>query len=130
MVSVSAIFIAAAAVWLVGLSVLTMLMRRKLKISIGTAGNPTMERFMRAQANAAEYLPMMGLLMVAMELQGAPHWLLMGLGGTMLLGRLSHGYGLLVAEPKFKDFKFRVFGMVCTWGCLGVGALVALGMTL
>lgn len=125
MVPVSALFIAAAAVVLISLSVPTMLMRRKHKVAIGVGDNATIERYMRAQANAAEYLPMMALLMLAMELQGAPHWLLMALGGIMLLGRFSHAYGLLVAEPNHKDFKFRVFGMTCTWSCLGLGASAA-----
>ncbi len=116
---VSSIFLCAAATWLVGLSVVAMLTRRKQKIAIGDGNNPIMQRAMRAQANATEYLPMMGLLLLAAEAQGAAQLALQALGGLMLLGRVSHAYGLLYAEPVRKNFTFRVFGMVCTWSALG-----------
>jgi uncharacterized membrane protein YecN with MAPEG domain len=126
---VASIFLCAAATWLLGLSVIAMLTRRQQKVALGEGNNPTMQRAMRAQANAAEYLPMMGLLMLAAEVQGAPQLALQGLGGLMLLGRLSHAYGLLVAEPKAKDFKFRVAGMACTWSALGFGVLLVFVLT-
>ena len=121
---VTSIFVAAAATWLIALSVLAMLTRRKQKISVGTGNNPSMERAMRAQANAAEYLPMMGLLMGLAETQGAPQWALMALGGATILGRFSHAFGLLIAEPKHKNFSYRVGGMALTWSPLGCGAAI------
>jgi len=116
---VSSIFLCAAATWLVGLSVLAMLTRRKQKVALGDGNNPVMQRAMRAQANAAEYLPMMGLLLVVAEVQGAAQLALQLLGGLMLLGRFAHAYGLLWAEPMHKNFSYRVFGMACTWSALG-----------
>ncbi len=121
---ITSIFLAAATAWFIGLSVLTMLKRRQQKVPIGAGNNAILERTMRAQANAAEYVPLMGVLMVVMETQGLPIWALMALGGSMLVGRVLHAYGLLVAEPKDKNFKFRVLGMVCTWTPLGLAAMV------
>ncbi|MDE0854430.1 MAG: MAPEG family protein [Nevskia sp.] len=62
--------------------------------SLGDGGNPRMQRLIRGQGNFAEYVPLILVLIGLLEQNGAPHWLLHGLGATLLLGRLLHGYAL------------------------------------
>lgn len=100
------------------LSVRTLRLRRKLRIPVGDAGNPEMLRAMRVHANFAEYVPITLLLVLMAEWEGAHHALVHALCVALLLGRLSHAYGVShVAE----DYRYRVFGMGTTFSAL-VGA--------
>ena len=53
---------AVLALLFVGLSVRTCLLRRKLRVAIGDAGNEVMLRVMRVHSNFAEYVPLNLLL--------------------------------------------------------------------
>ncbi|HEY6334565.1 MAG TPA: MAPEG family protein [Alphaproteobacteria bacterium] len=68
--------------------------RARTKILIGTGGDAELERAIRAHANAAEYVPIVLILIGALELSGASHLLLHGLGIALTLGRVLHGWGL------------------------------------
>jgi hypothetical protein len=122
-IPVTSLFVAASAGWLIALSVLAMQARVKHKVALGTGQNAELERKMRAQANAAEYLPIMALLLLVLEAQGLYTWLCGVFAVAMLLGRVSHAYGLLIAEPKRKDLNWRIRGMMLTWGPLGLAAV-------
>jgi uncharacterized membrane protein YecN with MAPEG domain len=113
--------------WLLGQSVLVMRLRREHKVAVGTGNNISIERAMRAQANTAEYAPMLLILLLLAELQGVTSWLLALLGGSALLGRVLHGLALVWAEPKHKNFLLRIQGMALTWSTLGLLALIVLG---
>lgn len=62
--------------------------------SLGDGGNPRMLRLIRGQANFAEYVPLILVLMGLLELGGLPRWGLHAIGAALLLGRLLHGYAL------------------------------------
>ncbi len=81
---------------------------------------------MRAQANALEYIPLMALLLMLAEAQGLPAWALIILAIGTMLGRISHAYGVVWAEPKFKNFTWRIVGMSLTWTPLGFAAAIVL----
>ncbi|MGB3428182.1 MAG: MAPEG family protein [Burkholderiaceae bacterium] len=100
------------ALMFVGLSVRTLRMRRRLKIAVGDAGNPTMLRAMRVHSNFAEYVPLSLLLIFLVEAGGANPLLVHFLGSTLLLGRVSHAYG--VSQIR-ENFRFRVVGMALTF---------------
>lgn len=68
-------------------------LRRRLKVGIGTGGQPAIERAMRAQANFAEYVPFALLLLALAEAGGAPAAIIHALGATLLAGRAAHGWG-------------------------------------
>ena len=53
---------AVLALLFVGLSVRTCLLRHKLRVAIGDAGNEVMLRVMRVHSNFAEYVPLNLLL--------------------------------------------------------------------
>lgn len=64
------------------------------KPGLGDGGNAAMLRVIRGHANFAEYVPIILVLMGMLELGGTPHWVIHALGGSLLVGRLLHGYAL------------------------------------
>lgn len=69
-------------------------MRAALKVSIGNAGNPELHERIRQHGNFIEWAPMVLVLMLLAEGNGAgAPWLHIG-GGLLLLGRLIHPFGL------------------------------------
>jgi uncharacterized membrane protein YecN with MAPEG domain len=106
------------------LSMVTIKLRRQLKIAIGAGGNPTMHRAMRVHGNFAEYVPLSLVLVFLFELQGAHFFFIHLFGACLLLGRLAHAHG--VSREK-EDYRYRVFGMLMTFAVLAgsaVGVLV------
>lgn len=83
------------------LAIRVLMARGQTKTHMGDGGNPLVLRRMRGQANFAEYVPMTLLLMALIETHGAPIWFLHALGGTLLLGRLLHGYAFAFSEHFF-----------------------------
>ncbi|MGZ8238835.1 MAG: MAPEG family protein, partial [Methylobacter sp.] len=63
----------------------------------------------RAHSNAVEYIPIALMLLLMLELNGAPKILIHILGATLLTGRILHAMGLPA-----KDLKKRVLGMQIT----------------
>jgi len=96
--------------------------RRAERIPLGSGGNAALERAVRAHANFAEFVPFAVLLLLLAEWGGAWPALLHGLGALLVAARLSHGIGI-VQEPE--DFRLRVFGMMGTFGVMGIAALAA-----
>jgi uncharacterized membrane protein YecN with MAPEG domain len=107
------VFLSAAllALLFVALSIRTLLMRRRLQIAIGDAGNQGMLRAMRVHSNFAEYVPLSLLLLFFVEASGANPLFLHALGASILAGRISHAFG--VSQIK-EQYAFRVLGMALT----------------
>ena len=109
---ITPLYAAIFGIMLIVLSIRTIRVRRRLQIAIGHADDAAMERAMRVHANFCEYVPVALLLIYLLEVTlGASTWIHV-LGGTLLLGRLLHAYG--VSRPR-EDFRFRVTGMVLTF---------------
>ena len=104
------------------LSLRTLGLRRKLRIAIGDAGDPKMLRAMRVHSNFAEYAPLTLLLIFMLESEGAHYALVHALCICLLLGRLSHAYGVSKIS---EDYRYRVFGMAMTFTAL-VGSAACL----
>jgi hypothetical protein len=122
-VQIPATYAAILALMFVGLSFRTLSMRRRLKIAIGDAGNPTMLRAMRVHSNFAEYVPL-GLLLILLAAGSGAHPMLVHfLGLTLLVGRVSHAYG--VSQSR-ENYKFRVAGMALTFTSLIISSLYLL----
>jgi len=107
------------AIFFVALSVRTVRLRRSLRIAIGDSGNERMLRAMRVHANFAEYVPLSLLLIFLVEAQGASSLLVHGLCFCLLVGRLSHAFG--VSQTR-ENYKYRVAGMTLTFVTLGTAA--------
>ena len=80
-------------------------------------------RASRAHGNFVEYVPMVVVLMLLLELGGAPGWLLHLLGSMILAGRLAHGLGIS-REPD--NLRLRQLGMALTFTPLIMGAVALL----
>jgi len=114
------LYAAVLALFFVGLSVRTLRLRRRLRIAIGDAGNESMLRAMRVHANFAEYIPLSLLLLYLVDVTGASSLVVHALGASIVLGRLSHAYG--VSQVR-ENYVFRVAGMALTFTPLIVAAL-------
>lgn len=111
------------AMWFIWLSFKVIGIRRGKQISIGDGDDKTLAHRIRAQGNAAEYMPMFFLLLGAAALLSTPPIALHLFGLAFTIGRIMHGYWFL--NPS-KNFKPRVYGMMLTFlstGILAIGIL-------
>jgi hypothetical protein len=90
------------------------------KIMIGDGGDALMLQRIRAHANFAEHVPLILILMAAVELaSGHGSMLLWGAGGLLVVARIAHGIGMVRPSPN----PFRAFGALASW-------LLILGLSL
>jgi hypothetical protein len=116
-------YAAVLALLFIALSVRTLRLRRRLRIAVGDGGDARMLRAMRVHANFAEYVPLSLLLIYMLESAGGPSALVHALCLGLLVGRLSHAYGV---SRSSEDLRYRVFGMAMTFTALGGSALALL----
>jgi uncharacterized protein len=106
---ISSIYASLSALLVVRLSISVIKLRRKNRISVGDGGNEEMQLAIRTHANAVEYIPIALLLLLTLELNGAPKILIHILGSTLLIGRIIHAMGL----PAM-NLRKRILGMQIT----------------
>ncbi|MEL7212387.1 MAG: MAPEG family protein [Pseudomonadota bacterium] len=107
------------------LSFRVILYRRGHRIGLGDAGDKSLLKRMRAQANCAEYAPIGLILLALIEAQDAPRIVVHALGMTLLLGRVLHAYGFSASPPVMN---LRVLGMLLTTAMIGVAALMLIAL--
>ena len=117
---VTGYYVAAAALLYVYLSVRTLRLRRRFQVAIGPGEDPLLARAVRAHGNFSEYAPIALLLLFFLEVTTSAYWLVHTLGSVLLLGRLSHAYG--VSQVK-ENYFFRVAGMALTFTAILSSAL-------
>ncbi len=117
---VTPLYAALFALLLIALSVRTIRLRRRYQVAIGPGEDMALQRAMRVHANFCEYIPiaLIGLFFVE-SLWGSGWWIHL-LGLPLLLGRLSHAWGV---QQVREDLRFRVFGMISTFTVIGCSAL-------
>lgn len=86
-------------------------LRRRHRVSLGSAQHDDLERAIRAHGNFAEYVPLCVLLLACLELNGAPWWLVALPGTALIAGRVFHAKGIHELPPNFSN---RVRGMKLT----------------
>lgn len=91
---ITALYAGLLALWFVALGVRVVDQRRRHKVSLGDGGSTQVQRAIRGHANFSEYVPLALLLLAILELSRFPHYVLHGLGATLLAARLLHGYAL------------------------------------
>ncbi|MCB9548008.1 MAG: MAPEG family protein [Myxococcales bacterium] len=77
-----------------GLAWRVVRLRQQLKQALGDGGHRSLNQAIRVHANFAEYVPFALLLLLLVEGSRAPVYLVHGIGGGLLLGRLMHAWGL------------------------------------
>jgi len=123
-ITVTAFYAGLLALLLLVLGMRLPLLRRRHQVSLGDGGVPALQRAVRMHGNAAETIPIGLILLAVLELQGFSLWILNAVGGSLLLGRILHPFGLAMGEvgagwP-------RVAGMLLTWLSIGAAALLCL----
>jgi uncharacterized protein len=109
----------------IDLSLRVIRQRRVARVALGTGGNAALERAQRVHGNFSEYVPFVLILLVLVEMQGWPGWLVHLLCVALLIGRLVHAVG--VSQPK-ENFKLRIAGMTTTFAVIGAsGAILLFG---
>lgn len=111
-------FAALLAVLSVVLSILVVRQRYRHQLPLGVAEDSAMQRAVRAHANFHEYTPFALLMVALVAILGGPGLLVTGLGGLLVLSRVSHAYSVLVAESKYRTFRWRMAGMIGTFTTL------------
>lgn len=116
-VPVSAFYAGLLGVFYLYLSFLISLHRRKHKISLGDGEDRHFTQMLRAHANFGEFVPIMLVLMVVLELNKVNHLLLHGCGVALLSARLLHAYGV---RHHYGASWQRVSGAALTYLTLGI----------
>jgi len=106
---ITSIYASLAVLLIVRLSISVIKLRRKNRITVGDGGNEELQLAIRTHSNAVEYIPIALLLLLTLELNGAPKILIHLLGATLIIGRIFHAMGLPA-----KNLKRRVLGMQIT----------------
>lgn len=73
--------------------------RSALKVSIGDAGDVDLHERIRKHGNFVEWVPMVLILMILAEGQGADAIYIHASGVLLVLGRLVHPFGLNAENP-------------------------------
>ena len=114
----------------IGLTIYTIKGRRQNRVPLGDNNNYALQKRIRAHSNFAEYTPIFLILLGALEYLGLPGYGLHLLGGLFLAARLSHAYGLTIAERyeegKLLNSQYRVRGMAGTFFAIGTSASLIL----
>lgn len=97
----------------------TVGLRKKLRISVGDNGDKQMLRAIRVHSNFSEYVPFALILIYFCSVMGAADNIIHFLSALLLVGRISHAYGL---SDEKTDFRFRLMGMVLTFAVLFLSA--------
>lgn len=124
---ITSVYAALLALLFIVLSVLTIRQRQRASVALGDAGNAGLQRAIRVHANFSEYVPIGLILIYLLETLYALPLLVHLLGLSLLIGRLSHAYG--VSQIK-EDFRFRMVGVILTFAVISVAAITLLGMRL
>ena len=97
------------ALLMVWLSLQVIKLRRAKKVRLGDGGEPELQAAIRAQGNAAEYIPISLILLILLEFNHAPVELLHIAGIALLMGRILHAKALLT-----DNLDYRKLGMQLT----------------
>jgi uncharacterized membrane protein YecN with MAPEG domain len=128
---ITSFYTALLAIIMIFLSVKIIINRKSSKIPLGLGnqglGNDDfLQRKIRAHGNFTEYTPIFLIMLLLVELAGLNKYFIHFFGLIFFVGRLTHAYGIMIAEIKNKNFLFRQAGMFCTFFCLSSLALILL----
>ena len=126
MLEVSPIYAGLLAVLFFWLSLRVSLLRLK-GLHATDEGRVILHRAVRTQGNASEYIPLGVLMLLILDLQGAPAAVIHIFGIALVAGRIGHfiGFGREPGNPKL-----RQYSMVATYVMLCFSGLAVLWFTL
>ena len=98
--------------------------RGKAGISVlyGEPQNMELAERARAHQNFLEYVPIIVIMMAAIEVSGGSPWFLFVVGDVLILSRIAHAVGLKHDNIAHKGRIIGMFGtLLCTVACAGYG---------
>ena len=101
-------------------SIRIVILRRRLKVSLGDGGHLILTHAIRGFGNFMEYVPLGLVMLLGLEVIQAPVWFLHLCGGLLLVGRVAHSTAFM---RETISFNARVVGMTLTWLALIVSSL-------
>lgn len=116
---ITGLYAALCALLILALSLRIVRLRTHHKIGLGDGGVAELGCAIRAQANAVEYVPILMIMLLIIENNGATAFAVHAYGATLLLARLLHAFGL--SSSSGRSFG-RFWGTALTWGVLLVSA--------
>lgn len=114
-VPITAVYAALLGLLVVLLSVVVIKLRRSLRVGIGDGGNRDLQRAIRVQGNATEYVPLFLMLLAVFELNHGSPLFLHAMGAVFFLGRMLHAWGLYGTAGASTA---RVIGTIATMSVL------------
>ena len=123
MIPVSTLYIGLNALIMFILSILVVRARMQTGVEVGDGGREELIKAQRAHGNNVEYVPISLLILIAVELAGAPVWLLHGLGGGLTVARISHGIGMHTSSGRSPG---RALGASLSWLVMLAGGLACI----
>ncbi|MEX0922560.1 MAG: MAPEG family protein [Rhodovibrionaceae bacterium] len=122
-VPITAVIAALNALILMALAAMIPARRMKAQVNLGTGESDELLRAVRAHGNATEYIPIALILILILELLGAPAALLWGLGAVLTVARLAHPIAIYKhTGPSL----FRGIGVLGSVAAIVVAALACL----
>lgn len=113
--AVTPLYAALCGLLLLALSLRVVILRGRHNVRIGDGGHDDLQRAVRVQANFAEYVPLLLLLLFMLELsRQAPVWALHLLGALIFLGRISHALGVTMQRGNERSV-LRMIGVCCAF---------------
>ncbi len=127
LVTVTPIYVALTALWMIVLAVRVANGRGKHKVSLGDGGNEDMSIRMRGFGNLVEYAPAVLLLLLMLELKGIEQQYLHIYGAVFVVCRVVHPFALFgqVKPTKFQKLG-RMLSVIGTLLLMLIGALALL----
>lgn len=109
---------------LIALTLATLVIRQRQRTGtvLGAGGDAALEQAIRAHGNFVEYVPLILVLMLLLELGGVSAPWLHGMGIALTAARVLHGWGL--ARSRNRSFG-RAAGFTVTWLILAAAAAAA-----
>ncbi len=91
---ITGLYAALCALLILMLSFRIVSLRRRLRVGMGDGGDAGLARAIRAQANAIEYIPVLLVMLLIAENNGAGVIFVHACGIVLVLARLLHALGL------------------------------------
>lgn len=122
--AITAFFSGVFGIVFVFLSVRVAMARVRARVHHGDGGHGPLQRWIRIQANFAEYVPLALLLIGLNETGGAADWIIRSLLTILLVGRLLHPAGMLAPEGSVQQYALRAPAMGATWCVILIAAVM------
>ncbi|BCM86226.1 glutathione S-transferase [Methylobacterium indicum] len=124
--SLTAAYASVLALLFAGLSIWVMARRLSANVLHGDGGDAVLLHRARSQANFAEYVPLILIVVGLFEAHGGSRTLVHGLLLVLLVGRVLHPFGMTAPANSPRQYACRGGGILATFAVLIVSALALL----